>query len=443
MRRLLVFLVVLGLLLGLTAGCGVEKEEAEKNGDVSDWTELVFKDSEFSFELLRTIGESVYECSDIGECLATAHRITDGDFESWYSEWLDTAQRIEKIARQSEGDGHGQSAMVAYLRASNYYRNAEFFLHGDPSDSRILETFGKSQECFERAAALHDPSIESVEIPYEETTLPGYFYRVDTSGKPRPTLLLQTGYDGTLAELYGEATAATGRGYNCLAFAGPGQDSVIREQGLPFRTDWEKVVTPVVDYALSRPEVDRDRLALMGISFGGFLAPRAAAFEHRISALVANDGVYDMFEGITTNLEDVPDIPKEPDKMLEFIEKEPGDFNEVVRAAMKESTGLRWLMENGMYVFKVESPADLMLKFSEYTMEGIAEKISCPTLVCDPENDMLAGQAKKLYGELECEKEIAEFTSEEGAGQHTQAGAYLLSDQRIFDWLTMALGNAR
>ena len=80
------------------------------------------------------------------------------------------------------------------------------------------------------------------------------------------------------------AAPALERGYNCLTFEGPGQGGVIRKQKIPFRHDWERVVTPVVDYALTRSEViDPTCIALMGISMGGYLAARAAAFEHRIA----------------------------------------------------------------------------------------------------------------------------------------------------------------
>ena len=104
---------------------------------------------------------------------------------------------------------------------------------------------------------------------------------------------MHTGYDGTQEELRAHAMAATARGLNCLTFEGPGQGAVIREQGLGFRPDWEAVVTPVVDYVLGLPTVDPERIALLGISFGGYLAPRAAAFEHRLAACIANGGVFD------------------------------------------------------------------------------------------------------------------------------------------------------
>src|SRR6185437_4637339 len=174
----------------------------------------------------------------------------------------------------------------AYLRASNYYRLAEFFLM-DPEDPRIQTTWGNSKECFRKAAELFSPPIvvEPIEIPYEQITLPGYLYKVDDHydddddrkdskhPKPRrPTLIAHGGFDSTLEELYTSAAApALERGYNCLTFEGPGQGGVIRKQRIPYRHDWEKVVTPVVDYALTRPEeIDLRRIALMGISMGGY-----------------------------------------------------------------------------------------------------------------------------------------------------------------------------
>jgi hypothetical protein len=88
--------------------------------------------------------------------------------------------------------------------------------------------------------------------------------------------------------------AAVERGYNVLVFDGPGQYSAVQGQGLHFRPNWESVVTPVVDYALTRKEVDPKRIALHCESLGGYLAPRAAAFEHRLAACISDDGVYDL-----------------------------------------------------------------------------------------------------------------------------------------------------
>lgn len=114
---------------------------------------IVFQDPTFSLQLLRTIGQTYYKGADVGECLSTAYRIQEGNFESWHSQWLKTAQRIHKYADESLSHGHKVSAKDAYLRASNYYRAAEFLLI-DPEDQRILETWGQSKECFSKAAKL-------------------------------------------------------------------------------------------------------------------------------------------------------------------------------------------------------------------------------------------------------------------------------------------------
>jgi len=137
---------------------------------------LVFNDPTFSFQLLRTIGSSYYGGADIGECLSTAYRIKEGDFESWYSEWFKTAERVRKLVDDSLSSEHSVSARQAYLRASSYYRTAEFFLHENPSDPRIIETWQNSVDCFLKAAEHFPHPFESIEIPYEGTTIPAYFY---------------------------------------------------------------------------------------------------------------------------------------------------------------------------------------------------------------------------------------------------------------------------
>ena len=81
---------------------------------------IVFQDPTFSFQLLRAISQTYYKGADIGECLSTAYRIKEGDFESWHKEWLNTAQRVHKYADDSVAAWHKVSAHEAYLRASNY-----------------------------------------------------------------------------------------------------------------------------------------------------------------------------------------------------------------------------------------------------------------------------------------------------------------------------------
>ena len=169
---------------------------------------MIFADDTFHFEWLRTVGHAPYGAADIAECLATASRITNADMESWHREWFATAERVRAGAEQSEAGGHQVSARLAWLRASNYYRASEFFLHDHPDDPRLLATWRASRDAFARAAALLPHPAEAVEIPYAGTTLAGYFYRVDATATPRPTLVFHGGLDSTLEELYAAGAAA-------------------------------------------------------------------------------------------------------------------------------------------------------------------------------------------------------------------------------------------
>ena len=396
---------------------------------VNEVMELVFQDPTFSLQLLRAISETYYKGADIGECLSTAYRIKEGDFESWYQEWLKTAKRVHKYADESLAAGHEVSAREAYLRASNYYRVAEFLLM-DPEDPRIKTTWESSKGCFGKAASLFSPSFEPVEIPYEGTTLPGYFYKVDNDSKsPRPSLIAHGGFDSTLEELYTSAAApALERGYNCLTFEGPGQGGLIRKQKIPFRYDWEKVVTPVVDYALTKPEVDPKRLALMGISMGGYLAARAASFEHRIAACILNNGVFDGYDAIASTF---------PKSLLTAIENGNTEVvNIVLNILIESDPNIRFNMKHGMWTAGVNTPFELIQRSKNYTIKNIAQNIKCPTLVLDAEkDDSFPGQPKKVFEALTCPKKYILFTAGEGAEEHCQIGAPALSNQRIFDWL--------
>jgi pimeloyl-ACP methyl ester carboxylesterase len=394
---------------------------------------VAFKDASFAFEFVRNLGFVYYGGADIGEMMATAGRIREGDFESWFTEWDKLARRILSRAEANLAAGHLESARQGYLRASTYFRTAEFYLHGDPADSRILSESRESQKAYAEAANLTGPTWEPVEIPYERTTLPGYFYKVDNSGKPRPTLVFHGGFDSSLEELfYFGAAAAVQRGYNCLTFDGPGQGAPMREQNLPFRYDWEAVVTPAVDYALTRPDVDGGNLTLMGMSMGGYLAARAAAFEHRVRAAVFFDGVYDLYESFRNIL------PQEAVAALDA-----GDMvkcEEIIHKGMEINTSLRWAITQGVWSFGASSIADLLGKTKEATMEGVAEQIRCPCLVLEAEGDMFfVNQPKKLYDALQAPKTLFRFTSEDGAENHCQSGALAYLHEVVFNWLDETL----
>lgn len=395
---------------------------------------IYFNDVSYDFEFLRVLSGSPTGYADIQECFITASVITENDDESWYRAWKTTAERLKATGEQFLADGDEISCVECFFRASNYFKSAEFFLHRNKNDERALSMWRESRDLFRKAIALQKPHLVTpISIPYENTTLPGYLCLVDETGKKRPLLIIQTGFDGTAEELYFQGVVlALKRGFNCLIFEGPGQGAPLREQNLFFRPDWEKVITPVVDYAEKLAVVDPNNIALMGISFGGYLVPRAAAFEKRLKAVIANGGIYDFYEGI---------IGKSPASEREIFEHldDPSarkQFNKTMYDVMKRDTGIRWAFNDGFWKFNVQTPADYFDEVKKYTLRDVADKISCPILIVDSESEhFFPGQAKKLFDAIKGPKEFMLFTKQEGAQLHCQIGAIMITMERQLNWL--------
>src|SRR5215471_175609 len=247
---------------------------------------LLFPDDlQFWYETLRWLGLAAYGGADFGEVVTTAARVSAGLYDSWYEQWAATAQRVEAEARGQLAAGHQVSGRDGLLRAATYWRSAEFFTRDGKPDPRGRPTWEASVRCFADAAALMSPEVTPVTIPFEGTTLNGYLYGSPRGG-PQATCIMHGGFDSNAEEWHHQgALAARERGYTVITFDGPGQAGPHYRDGLLFRPDWETVVSPVIDWAVARPEVDPRRIALSGLSMGGGLAPRAAAFEPRIRAL--------------------------------------------------------------------------------------------------------------------------------------------------------------
>lgn len=307
-------------------------------------------------------------------------------------------------------------------------------LMGTPVDSRLVHSNHRQTEAFRRGAQLLASPPEILKIPYQDTTLPGYFFRVDEDPTPRPTLVLLGGYDGTAEELYFfNGAAALARGYNVLAFDGPGQGAALLQQGLPLRPDFDKVLTPVVDYVLSRPDVDPEKLVLLGLSLGSFLGARAASGEHRFAACILDCGSFDMFASALERL---------PAKLAAgFAARSRLATLAVGRilAVMTPKPTAGWALRRGRQVHGTRNGVDFLQALRDYTLVGYAEKITCPTLVCHAEGDDISASAPKLFQALTCEKQLLSFTVAEGAGDHCEAGARTLFHLRAFGWLAPIL----
>jgi len=397
-------------------------------------TRLALKDPLLDFQVLRAAGSAPYGGADIGECIATARRVKPGDLDNWYAEWVATAEASAALAARAETSGDRETARLAYLRASTYYRTAGIVLLRPPLDPRLQDSNAKQTELFRRAGALMNRPPEALEIPYEQVSLPGYFFRAADDAERRATVILTGGYDSTVEEMYlTNGAAALARGYNVLAFDGPGQGGALIQRHLTLRPDWENVIRPVVDYALTRPDVDPHRIALIGPSLGAHLAPRGASEEHRLAACIADCGAFDLHAAFLRRL---------PSPLAAGVRRRSRTGEQALRALLgfliaKPTAG--WALRRGLLVHGVEDPIDLVASLRAFTLAGRAERITCPTWVCSAEGDEISESAPELFAALTCEKEYVRFTAAEGAGDHCEAGARTLYHARSFNWLDQRL----
>jgi hypothetical protein len=241
-----------------------------------------FKPEDFQYGYEIALGSAHRGYAEVGEVLSTADRVKDGDADGWVQEWCATAERLESAAEEAEAGGRRVSARGQFLRASTYFSTGLYLITHASAPERQLDIWKRQRACWDRFVDLAPVPGERLQVPYEDTTLPGYLFRAPDAapGKRRPLVVMNNGSDGATSQmgLLG-GWAANERGYHWMTVDGPGQQASLFLRGVPFRHDWEAVLTPVVDAMVARPDVDPDRIAVIGISQGGYWVPRALAFD--------------------------------------------------------------------------------------------------------------------------------------------------------------------
>lgn len=393
---------------------------------VSDPASIYFHDASFDGQFGRTLAYAYADSADLGEAFATARKIgaRSTNATKWYDEWTALAQRVESFAGQSLMAGHTVSARNAYLRATEYYRQAFYFTRGDPTARRLLRAYDDHVAAFGAAAELMtdwpvpDFTAAKVEIPFENASLPAYFFTAGAD--PRPTLFMPCGYDSTAESAWYGVPDALLRGYNVIVVEGPGQGGALYKQGLYFRPDYEVVATAVVDWLGQQAAVDQDRIAIIGRSFAGYLAPRAAAFEHRFAALVCDPAQPDMGDKVPTGI----------------AERVAGP---TVSAMMKVSDQKEEFFKARMAAHGIEDVREYFEELRKFTMIDDAHDITCPTLIVEAENDFAGGAGQVLFDKLTCPKEIVHLTVAQGADGHCGGLGQTVWAQEVYDWLDTVL----
>lgn len=377
------------------------------------WSEVKFFEQIMMDALMKHVfGLIPYGMTDFGEIMDTLGHMKSDDEEGWIEAWSNRGEKLKKRAEEAEEKGKLISASRQYLRASSYYRIGLMYF-SNPKDQRMKKDALESRECYKKYLQLSRYPGEYVEIPYEDTYLPGHIYRSPVAVEKAPMLIITPGRDTWAEDTVWVYDMALKRGIHCLVVDGPGQGFALRLQGMPFRPDWENVITPVVDYAINIQGVDPNRIGIMGISFGGFLAPRAVAFEKRIKLCITNPGNMNWGGNIAEALGKLGNLPK-----------------------MMIPKSVQTMIADYAWKQGVENNADAVVEeLKKYNNTDIIDKIACNMLVMDASAEITYGEAEKMFKALKCPKQYMLFSEESTAQNHCQMGGYAIASEILFDWI--------
>ncbi|ASQ47240.1 alpha/beta hydrolase family protein [Legionella clemsonensis] len=391
-----------------------------------------FTDAELEFQLLRQLGSSTYGGASVGECFAIRTEIIDQSPASWVKAFAKWGHLQRQDAQNRAAKNHCLSAYEQYLKASNSFRAAEYY---SPSRSEEHRQLGMlSRNCFEQAMKNSNYYFESLILQLAGENLPVYFICPDKEETPRKTLIIVSGFDGTLEEEYCmRGIAGLQRGYNIILMAGPGQMDTLRLNNHSyFKPDYEKAVSLVVKNFADRQKIDYNKLAICGISFGGYFATRAVCYESRIKALVANSPIIDLYAYMSAfcGIDSLDDIADEDDFSVNDLAAIPED---------EMSEQLKSQTENLIVRFGQKTLKSTFRYLQEFKVADALERIKCPTLALIGEGE---GKEPERQSQVFTEKTNAaeyRFGNSTGASMHCQVANPGFANTVMYDWLDEVL----
>ena len=410
-------------------------------------TFALFQQSDLNFQTLFALGASgsTAVAGEVAAVVAQSSSAPGGaTYQSVYDSFIAMANQLQSDAIDAERAGRFTTARSRYLRSAKYYAQALYWVLGTSTPGAEAEVYRAMTASFNSGVDLFDTPVEHLEIPLSgaRQPMPGWFFRPADDNKARPPLVINNGSDGQHVDLLTQGGfAALERGYNVLIFEGPGQGSMLFLHNMAFRPEWEQVITPVIDMLERRSDVRSDQIAVRGISFGGELVPRAAAFEHRIAAVIADPGS-------TRTVLDYPEF-------LRKLGLDGGTKEQVNQAwndaIIKGSTPEQlFALKKSLEIFspvahdEVKAGGhptdwyDLSRAVAAYDLDTVAQKITAPTLVTWYQDDAsFKDQPMALYALLTHVKrrDLIKFTAADGAQYHCGPMAPQVVNEAILDWL--------
>jgi len=366
-----------------------------------------------AIDLGGAMGEIEEACQPLREA---SKRNDDSAQREWCASWKRLAERIEALALEHERAGQYLSAGRKYIRAGIYYLVAERMLpHRDPQKEVVYQ---QGLAAFKKGYPLRKEPVEYVEVPYEGKSMPALFVKAPVPGRA-PCIVHFDGFDFLKEFIYHmtDVLEFWRRGISVLIVDHPGVGEALRLRNMYGRYDTEVPAAACVDYLEKRPDVDPKRIGIMGVSLGGYYAPRAAAFEKRFKCCVAWAGSWDFGARVLIRLSRPGGALSVPD----FVDQ------------------LTW-------VFGKKTAEEAVSVTNKMTLDGVADKITCPLLIVHGENDRQVplAEAEKLFAAAVNSpgKKLKVFTFDEGGAEHCQVDNNTMAVDYMADWVAETLGGS-
>ncbi|MFI9616942.1 alpha/beta hydrolase family protein [Streptomyces sp. NPDC052023] len=427
---------------GATPGARATATTSPAGGGPTPGVMTLFDDPGFNFNGLMALGGSGQRAGEAGEVLTAVNTINKAGLSS-----QTYVQTFKKLGDQLMGAPQGsrpddRTTRWRALRAAQYYGQALFFVLGSdtPGDEEQLYKAGRG--AWDKFCGLCDPAPVTANVPYGSTPLPVWLFRPDTAARRRPTVILTNGSDGQNVDMwtYG-VQAALDRGWNALVYDGPGQGQLLFVNQVIFTPTWEKVVGPLVDWLTARSDVDPDAIALTGLSMAGDLAPRAAAFESRLAAVVAMPGCLTPWLGFPPEVREILQPSKEETNNIwnkEVVPELPAADAATLKKRMEPFSVPAMLdARQGKMFTDFYTPAK---RIEALDITNVVGRIKMPTLVLDYQDEQFyPGQARQMFDKLTAPKDYVKLTAATGAQLHCSPMAPQQHCEVVFDWLNETL----
>lgn len=288
-------------------------------------------------------------------------------------------EKREAMAKNAEADGHLVTAGQNYFAAAAYYTFAQGTIHEDDSPVN-LELSARKNACYGKFTRYAGHRVEKVEIPFEQSSLPGYLhYPSGLSGRV-PCVVFIGGMDNfTELLVTNPSDKFLERGMAVLTFDGPGQNEArITRKICCTEDNFIKAGKGAMEYLLSCKDIDPDRIGIYGTSMGSFWITQIVAYDHRFKAAACA-----------------------------FVCHEPG-----MRTIFNHAVPI--FRERYMWMAGYDDEDEFEDFAKKLTLEGLGGKIRCPFLIQAGEDDELSPiqHSHNLYDEIKTPKTIVVYKGE-------------------------------